>query len=103
MNNNHRECHCLTPNERACCALRDKLADGRYECQSLAPWERELYGEHEPYVDLYVNRGGHVFGFPHVRGIKYQNEDNVLTWEDENENIVYFPRPDFWHNESCDQ
>lgn len=54
----------------------------------------------EPYVNLYVNRGGQVFGFPKVRGIKYA--DGILTWEDDEERLTYFPAPDFWHNEYCE-
>lgn len=101
-----RECYCTTEEERVCCFLRDKLQSKGHNCQSLAPWERELYGEDKPVVEPYVNltvvkADGSTFTFHHVSGIKW--ESGTLTFEDQNGRLYYVPEAAYFYNDYCDQ
>ena len=111
---NKRECYCQSDSERVTCALRHHLTDGRHECPTLAPWERELLGmvEPEPYVDLYVTlKDGTVLTFPYVRGIGVEyikhappsaEYERTLTMEGP-EGIINVFDVAYWRSESCDQ
>lgn len=108
-----RHCNCIDCRERDLCSLRGKLTGE--DCQSLAPWERELYGEQdesEPYVDLYVTNGsGREMVFRSVRGICVERikhappiKDTELTLTFEGvSGITVVLDPIFWRSEATDQ
>ena len=68
----------------------------------LAPWERELLGMADPYVNVAVQfKDGTVEQFYRVRGFKFKK--GMLTFENAQEVLYYLPNVKFWSNTYCEQ